>query len=55
MPWGTALGYVILPAVLVAPIFELLFDFWLEDAARANQEEFERADSNSMNAWKHFP
>ena len=35
--------------------FDVVVDAVIRRAATKNQKEFERADANSMNAWKHFP
>ena len=43
---------------LMNAIVELPFDLirhWAQKAAEKNAKEFETADANSMNAWKHFP
>ena len=43
---------------LIGAIVELPFDLithWAEKAAAENAKEFEAADANSMNAWKHLP
>jgi hypothetical protein len=53
---GQAASFVL--SGLIAAIVELPFDLithWAQKAAEKNAKQFETADANSMNAWKHFP
>jgi hypothetical protein len=53
---GHAVSFVF--SGLIDAIVELPFDVithWVQKAAERNAKQFETADANSMNAWKHFP
>ena len=43
----------LMEAIVEMPFF--LIEFSAQKAAEKNAKEFETADANSMNAWKHFP
>jgi hypothetical protein len=53
---GQAASFIL--SALIGAIVELPIDlitYWAAKAAEKNAKEFETADANSMNAWKHFP
>jgi len=45
----------ILSEGLWAAVIGIAIDEPVRSAAQKNSEEFEKADANSMNAWKYFP
>jgi hypothetical protein len=45
----------ILLLLLLLGLLVFFIDWWPIEACEENRKEFEKADSNSMNAWKHFP